>query len=130
MKLNEIKMHRVYKHITKGDITIVGAHPYDGAAFVGCYWDTEEDEEKFELFIPEHFIAEVPNPRLPGKEDPLMRIYAMGSIYGYNKNAIIVAAFNAEGRLVTLSQSAEGRMSAKMAKIQSIMFNEEVKETK
>lgn len=53
MKLNEIKHGYAYQHAQYGPCWIVGPHPHDGCALIVAYNDTEQDEEKFVLAIPE-----------------------------------------------------------------------------
>lgn len=59
MRLIEIKRGHAYHHETLGTVFIVGPHPHDGCAFIVMYHDTEADEEKYVLVIPEELVYEI-----------------------------------------------------------------------
>jgi len=47
-----------HRHIAH-EVTVVGCHPFDGAAFVTVHHDPEVDDDVFMLCIPEDFTAHI-----------------------------------------------------------------------
>jgi predicted RNA binding protein YcfA (HicA-like mRNA interferase family) len=74
MNLSDIKDGHDYWHQTYGAVTVVSRHPHDGACLVCCFWDDEEDEERFVTAGSEDLSKGLPTNAMTPTESEMVRV--------------------------------------------------------